>query len=52
MAGLEKALAEAMAAAGYVVMNTVKSRHPVDAGMFAGVRAAFGVEFPGLLGAR
>lgn len=50
MAGLEKALAEAMAAAGYEVMNTVKSRQPVDEAMFEGVRDAFGVEFPRLLG--
>ena len=48
MAGLEKALAEAMAAAGYTVMNTVTTRHPVDAAIFAPIRRAFAAEFPAL----
>lgn len=51
VAALEKALAEAMASAGYVVMNTVKCRKPLDEGMFEEVRAAFEAEFPGLVGA-
>jgi hypothetical protein len=48
VAALEKALAEAMAAAGYEVMNTVKCRMPLDAGLFEAVRAAFSAEFPKL----
>ena len=47
----EVTLGEAMASAGYVVMNTVKCRKPLDAAMFEEVRAAFGVEFPGLAAA-
>ncbi len=49
IAALEKALAEAMAAAGCEVMNTVKCRMPLDEALFARVRTAFGAEFP-LLG--
>jgi hypothetical protein len=48
VAALEKALAEAMADAGCLVMNTVKCRKPLDAAMFAQVRAAFAAEFPRL----
>ena len=45
MAGIEKALAEAMGAAGYDVMNVVRSRKPLDGVMFAEVLAALAVEF-------
>lgn len=48
VAGIEKALAEAMAAVGYDVMNIVRSRKPLDRLMFAEVLAAFAVEFPRL----
>lgn len=45
---LEKALAEAMAAAGYHVMNPVHCRMPLDVELFATVRAAFAQHFPRL----
>ncbi|MBI5284758.1 MAG: hypothetical protein HY874_06655 [Chloroflexi bacterium] len=48
VSALEKALAEAMAAAGYTVMNTVKCRQRLDEELFAQVRAAFAAEFPAL----
>jgi len=48
VAALEKALAEAMSAAGYEVMNTVKCRKPLDDAMFDRVRSAFAEEFPRL----
>ncbi len=48
VAGIEKALAEAMGVAGYDVMNTVKCRKALDASMFAEVRDAFALEFPRL----
>lgn len=45
---MEKALAEALAAAGYDVLNTVKWKPPLDAGLWAPVRAAFAEAFPRL----
>lgn len=42
---LEKALADAMVAAGYKVINTVNCRIKVDAHQFADVRAAFAAQF-------
>ena len=45
VAALEKALAEAMSAAGYEVINSVHSRKPLDAELFAGVRTAFAAHF-------
>ena len=48
IAALEKALAEAMCAAGYTVINTVKCRKPLDELQFEEVRVAFGREFPKL----
>jgi hypothetical protein len=48
MAASEKALAAAMAAAGYRVMNTVACRKPLDDRRFADVRAAFAQHFPRL----
>ncbi|MCA1643652.1 MAG: hypothetical protein LC785_17310 [Acidobacteria bacterium] len=48
IAALEKALAEAMCAAGYTVINTVKCRKPLDESQFEEVRVAFGREFPKL----
>lgn len=42
---LEKALAEAMCAAGYDVLNTVNCRVPLDEEMFAEVLEAFGEKF-------
>jgi hypothetical protein len=41
VAALEKALAEAMAAAGYRVLNDVPCGKPLDSELFAAVRAAF-----------
>lgn len=48
IAALEKALAEAMCAAGYTIINTVKCRMPLDNLLFEEVRAAFVHEFPKL----
>jgi hypothetical protein len=48
VAALEKALAEAMCAAGYDVMNTVRCVKPLGSKMFADVRAAFAADFPAL----
>ncbi len=48
VAAMEKALAEAMAAAGYDVMNTVSCRKTLDSRRFESVRRAFAVEFPKL----
>jgi hypothetical protein len=45
VAGVEKALAEAMKVAGYDVMNIVLCRKTLDEPMFADVRAAFALEF-------
>ena len=45
---MEKALADAMRAAGYRVMNDVKSGKPLDEVRFAGVRKTFAKSFPGL----
>ena len=49
---MEKALAEELSAAGYVVLNTVKWPHPVDESAWAPVREAFAERFPGLLANR
>jgi len=46
VAAMERALAEAMTAAGYAVMNTVASHKALDAARFAEVRAAFARAFP------
>ena len=46
MSGLEKALADAMAAAGYNLLNTVKCRMPLDQKQFEDVKAAFSARFP------
>jgi hypothetical protein len=48
MAGMEKALAELMAAAGCQVMNDVHSRRALDAERLAEVRAAFARAFSAL----
>lgn len=48
VAAMEKALAELLASAGLKVMNTVKSRKPLDEARFAQVRAAFARVFPQL----
>jgi hypothetical protein len=48
IAALEKALADAMGAAGYAVINTVSCRKPEQAERFGAVRAAFAADFPGL----
>ncbi len=49
LAALEKALAEAMAEAGYKVMNTVNCRKMLNIGQFNQIRNAFAAEFPKLL---
>lgn len=46
--GLEKALADAMAEAGYTLINSVRCRVPLDKTRFASVRAAFAAQFPRL----
>jgi hypothetical protein len=48
VAALEKALAEAMAAAGYRVPNDVACRKPLDSELFDAVRAAFRPHYPRL----
>src|SRR3989442_7195008 len=48
VAALEKALADALKAAGYEVMNAVHCRKPVDAALFAQVCVAFAAHFPAL----
>lgn len=48
VAAMEKALADAMQAAGYRVMNTVACRKPLDVKLFDDVRSAFTVHFPEL----
>ncbi len=45
VAALEKALAEVMNSAGYRVINTVASRKPLDADLFAEVRSHFKAYF-------
>jgi hypothetical protein len=51
VAAMEKALAQAMTAAGYEVMNKVDSRKALDAERFGEVRAGFAKAFP-MLAAR
>lgn len=48
---IEKALADAMVAAGYKVVNAVHCRKRLDRARFAAVRDAFSKEFPKLRGA-
>lgn len=48
VAAMERRLAEDLAAAGYDVMNIVRSRAALDDAVYAEVRAAFAEEFPGL----
>jgi hypothetical protein len=48
IAALEKALADAMSAAGYTVINTISCRKPEQAKRFVAVRAAFAAAFPKL----
>ncbi|RWX22089.1 hypothetical protein [Rhizobium leguminosarum] len=45
---LEKALAEELKAAGYDVLNTVKSKHPPDLEGWSAARQAFSQRFPKL----
>ena len=49
VAALEKALADGLVAAGYVVLNKVHCRRPLDATEWDKVRTAFAAEFPGLI---
>ena len=48
LAAMEMALAEALAAAGYHVMNKVHCKKPLDEYQFGIVRAAFATEFSAL----
>ena len=48
MARLEKELADSLAASGYEVLNTVRSRMPLDAELWSTVRKAFAEYFPKL----
>jgi hypothetical protein len=45
---LERVLAEALAAAGYTVLNTVKWKHTHEPAAWAAVQDAFSAEFPRL----
>lgn len=45
---MEKALADDLSAAGYAVVNTVHCKWPLDAALWAPVRAAFAEHFPAL----
>lgn len=47
-AAIENALADAMAKAGYTVINTVNCRMPLDEKRFVDVRTAFAARFPEL----
>jgi hypothetical protein len=49
IAAVEKQLAEDLAAAGYTIMNEVRSRMPLDRVLYQSVQQAFAVEFPRLL---
>lgn len=49
LAAQEMALAEAMAEAGYKVMNKVNCRKVLDKGKFNHIRNAFAAEFPKLI---
>jgi hypothetical protein len=48
VAALERGLAEDLEAAGYDVMNTVRSRAVLDEALYEQVRIAFAEELPGL----
>jgi hypothetical protein len=48
ISALEKALAEAMTAAGYTVINTIRCRLPLDEKRFKDIKTAFAIEFPNL----
>jgi hypothetical protein len=48
VAALEKKLAESLREAGYDVMNTVKSRMPLDAALWQQIKAGFQPTFPKL----
>ncbi len=48
IAAMEKALADAMCAAGYDVINRVSCRKPLDNDRFLAVRQAFARHFPRL----
>lgn len=50
IAALEKALADAMRAADYTMLNTVECKKPLDTELFENVRSAFAVQFPKLMG--
>ncbi len=49
VAALEKGLADALRTAGYNILNQVNCKKPLDEGMFAAVRIAFGEHLPKLL---
>ena len=48
LAGLEKQLCDALHMSGFQVLNIVHSKKPVDADLWADVRAAFAGHFPEL----
>ena len=48
VASREKALADAITAAGYTVLNQVICKKPLDTTGFETVRAAFAISFPAL----
>ena len=51
VAALEKKLADALAAAGYDVLNTVRCKAPLDLKLWNDVQNAFADEYPRLKGA-
>tara|TARA_B100000678_G_C18210692_1_gene503246 strand:+ start:1544 stop:1993 length:450 start_codon:yes stop_codon:yes gene_type:complete len=48
IAALEKALADALSEVGYDVLNTVRSRKPLDQSVWSSLRTAFAEHFPEL----
>lgn len=48
VAALERELAETLGVVGYDVLNRVRSKHQVEAGLWAEVHEAFAVHFPKL----
>ena len=48
VAGVEKALRDALVSVGYKVMNPVNSQQPLDVGLWDQVRTAFAEHFPEL----
>jgi hypothetical protein len=52
IAALEKALADAMKAAGYTMLNAVACKKSLDSNLFENIRSAFALQFPKLVWVR